>query len=567
MSESSCLIVSDFNASNLRGYLSAGHVEPQFSTRLNEFGQVMPVLLNGDHDLWSPRPELLVVWVKPEAISAEFAGLLNGKPVSEREFLAETDQFIDAVLSCCDRAGSIVIPLFAVSPFRRGLGAGDHRAGGLSRSLHEMNHRLITRLGDEPNIFLIAPESWLQGAQQSHSVDKFWYASKSPFSLKTYGAVAEACRAVIRAARGRARKLLVVDLDETLWGGVVGDVGWQGIRLGGHDPVGEAFKDFQQGLLSLHRKGVAIAVVSKNDESVALQAMRSHPEMLLRPELLAGWKINWDDKAQNIVDLVAELNLGLDSAVFVDDNPAERGRVSEALPGVMVPDWPTDPLLYRHCLEQLDCFDQVQITAEDRLRSASYAARRSLVIGRPEVSSEEWIRSLNVRVQLTKLHAGNRARIVQLLNKTNQMNLSTRRMTEDEFIRWLDSPENGLVALSASDRFAELGLVGILSFSKVGTQLRIVDLVLSCRAFGRSLENLLLWKAVEIAREKDTDCVFAEFVRTEKNGPTWEFLATRSGWVEQPTQSGRFEWPTSESFTCPEHITITEPIDAADERS
>ena len=557
MSDPICLIVSDFNASNLRRYLSAGLIEPRFGTRLNEFGQVMPVLLDREHDLWSPRPDLLVVWVKPDGVSAEFGRLLNGSPVSVSELLAETDQFIDALLACCERAGSVILPLFTVSPFRRGLGAGDHRSGGLSRGLHEMNHRLIMRLADHPNIFLVSPEVWVSRAQQSHSVEKFWYASKSPFSLHTYAAAADTCREVLLAVRGRARKLLILDLDETLWGGVVGDVGWQGIRLGGHDAVGEAFKDFQQGLISLQKKGVAIAIVSKNDEAVALHAMKYHPEMLLRPDLLAGWRINWHDKAQNIVDLVAELNLGLDSAVFIDDNPAERGRVSETLPEVMVPDWPSDPLLYRHCLERLGCFDQVRITNEDRTRASSYAANRSRAHLSTGMSSEDWVRSLNVQAQVARVHAGNRARVAQLMNKTNQMNLSTRRMTEEELVHWLNNPENDLFTLSASDRFADLGLIGILSVSKDGDELRIVDFVLSCRAFGRSLENLMFWLAVEIAKKKGAGCVFAEFVETEKNGPTWDFLSGRSGWNERPYQSQCFEWRTNESYTCPDHIAIT----------
>src|SRR5207249_4608997 len=180
-------------------------------------------------------------------------------------------------------------------------------------------------------------------------------------------------KGAVQAIRGESRKLLVLDLDDTLWGGSVGEIGWQNIKLGGHDAVGEAYVDFQRVLKSLLNRGNLLAIVSKNQESVALAALENHPEMVLRPGDFAGWRINWRDKAENIVELVSELNVGLQSVVFIDDNPAERALVAEALPEVLVPQWPESPLLYSAALHDLRCFDRPCLTDEDLTRSQMYA--------------------------------------------------------------------------------------------------------------------------------------------------------------------------------------------------
>ena len=183
-------------------------------------------------------------------------------------------------------------------------------------------------------------------------------------------------KAALRAVRGQSRKVVICDLDDTLWGGIVGDAGWENLRLGGHDPVGEAFADFQRELKALTRRGIILAMVSKNTEAVALEAIEKHPEMQLRKDDFAAWRINWDDKAQNIADLMEELNLGLDSAVFLDDNPVERARISEALPEVLVPNLPRDKMLFASTLRKLNCFDSATVSSEDRKRAAFYNAER-----------------------------------------------------------------------------------------------------------------------------------------------------------------------------------------------
>ena len=215
--------------------------------------------------------------------------------------------------------------------------------------------------------------------------------------------------------------------------------------------------------------------------------------MILGVDDFAGWRINWNDKAQNIVDLVADLNLGLDSTVFLDDNPVERSRVGEALPEVLVPEWPQNPLLYSSALLSLDCFDTASLGAEDRSRTGMYVAERKRVEQRRGVRSlDDWLKTLDIRVIAEPLSESNLERAVQLLNKTNQMNLSTRRMTRAGYLAWATVDDNQVWTFRVADKFGDSGLSGIASLSLEGGRARIVDFILSCRVMGRRIEEAMV---------------------------------------------------------------------------
>src|SRR5207248_5467611 len=239
--------------------------------------------------------------------------------------------------------------------------------------------------------------------------------------------------------------------------------------------------------------GVLLGIVSKNEESTALEAIRSHPEMVLRQDDFAGWRINWEDKAQNIVELVSELNLGLQSVVLIDDSPVERARVHEAFPDVLVPEWPSSPLDYTATLHGLRCFDTRLVSLEDRTRTEMYVTERKRHEVRTQVSSlEQWLASLNIQVEAEPLSEATLDRATQLLNKTNQMNLSTRRMIKEELQNWNQQPENTVLIFRVSDKFGDYGLVGVASFVLRDGNANVVDFVLSCRVMGRKVEETML---------------------------------------------------------------------------
>ena len=363
-------------------------------------------------------------------------------------------------------------------------------------------------------------------------------------------------KAALRATSGAARKLLVLDLDDTLWGGVVGDVGWQHLRLGGHDAVGEAFVAFQRSLLRLMRRGVVLAIVSKNTESVALEAIDAHPEMVLRRTCFAAWRINWEDKAANVAALVEELRLGRDAVVFIDDSPVERDRVRRALPEVMVPDWPADPLLYEQALADLSCFDTFAVSDEDRGRTRMYQAERARTQARAEMPSlDDYLASLGLVVTVEDLAPTNLTRAAQLLNKTNQMNLSTRRMAEAEWFAWSAAPNRRAWVFRVSDRFDDYGLTGIASVEAQGDRVTIVDFVLSCRVMGRGVEEAMLAAIARRMGAVGGAQLVVPFVATSRNMPMRAFLDDHARLRREPDEA-TYTCEAGPDYPLPPHILL-----------
>jgi FkbH-like protein len=431
-----------------------------------------------------------------------------------------------------------------------------------------MNLRLAEALEALPNVFLLDAQRWLGAANDGGFDPKLWHAGKIAFTTNVLREAAADILAALRGVLGISRKLVVVDLDDTLWGGIVGDVGWENLRLGGHDPDGEAFVQFQKQLVALTKRGVALAVVSKNEESTALEAMRKHPEMIVRPEMLAAYRINWRDKAQNIVEIAQELNLGIQSVVFLDDNPIERGRVREALPEVYVPVWPADPTHYPRALEGLRCFDAPHVSAEDLERNAMYATERERTQLRGKVSSlDEWLATLELKVRFEPLGPQNIARAAQLLNKTNQLNLRTRRLSEAELLAWSREGGHESWAVHVSDRFGPAGLTGLLGLARRGEDVHLEDYVLSCRVMGRRVEETMVWAACVRASVLGGRQLLVRPIETAKNKPCRDFFLRTEGLT--PDAAG-YARSLSGPFTKPalvdvdgigrEHLQHLEPV-------
>jgi FkbH-like protein len=546
------LVISDFNAELVSRYLSADRDAPICAGVTAPYGQVYQSL-----GLDSPdgHDQAAFIWTRPEGVVPAYLRLLEAAPVTDDELLAGVRTFAAAIADLAARRKVVLVASWVSSQAGRGLGMLDWTTGGHASTHARMNLALTDVLGPITNVFVLDAQRWLDAAQPARD-PKSWFAAKCPFTEAACRAAARDVKAAIRGITGLARKLIVLDLDDTLWGGIAGEEGWQAIRLGGHDTIGEAYADFQRALKTLSRRGVAIALVSKNEEAVALEAFDKHPEMVLRRSDLAGWRINWSDKAQNILELSRELNLGLEAIVFIDDSAAERGRVREALPEVFVPDWPKDPARFGGALRDLDCFDTPAITSEDRARAVMYTQHRERTQSLAACSSvEEWLQSLSVRVTIEPVGDGNLKRSVQLANKTNQMNLRSRRLTEAELKTWLAvSPHRAAVTLTVADRFGDLGLTGFLSWQAAAEEVEITDFVLSCRAMGRHVENLMTHLVVEAARRAGRRTVLARLITTPRNLPCLKFWRG-SGFTEP--ESGVFVWDAAEPYPAPAFIAMS----------
>ena len=493
-SELQCVCLSDFNLSNLAAYLADPEDSPTVRTVPTEYGQVVSYLLDEQAECWQGKPHAAVVWTRPEAISPNFARLMQREVATTEAVLADVDEYLDLLSRLQDRVGCVLVPTWTIPSYDRGLGLLDLRPEiGIRAVLSQMNARLCERLAAEKSMFALDAERWLAQTRRPGFNAKLWYMAKIAFDNEVLKLAAAEIKAAIRAVRGESRKLILLDLDGTLWKGVVGDIGWENLVLGGHDPEGEALVDFQRQLKALTRQGILLGVVSKNEEAVALHAINNHPEMVLRQNDFAGWRINWGDKAENIAELTAELNLGLQSVVFIDDNPVERDRIRHALPEVLVPEWPNDILLYPSFLAGMRCFDAPSLSAEDRQRSSFYSAEQSRRRDRAQMRSvDDWLKTLETVVTVEPLTAENLPRAAQLLNKTNQMNLTTRRMTEAELIQWSALPGRWCWAIRVEDKFGTAGLTGLLSVESSDDELTMIDFVLSCRVMGRKVEETML---------------------------------------------------------------------------
>jgi FkbH-like protein len=525
------VIVSDFNASNLAALLSLSDAAGEINATCTPFGQVMQSLLSADHAQLPPDANQAIVWTSPQGVSQSYKRRLDFDIGTLEEIDAEARQFGQALMRLPANIQHIFVPTWSASHpslIRRGL-LDMNTEMGLSLALLKMNLALHETIAADRRIHLFDSSRWTALCGDKSYDPRLWYASKTPYSLAVFKLAAADFTAALRGLRGGAKKLLVLDLDGTLWGGTVGEDGWRNLQLGGHDPVGEAYRDFQAALRTLTRRGVLLGIVSKNDERIAVEAIASHPEMVLRTEHFAGTRIDWNDKARNVVELADELNLGLDAVVFIDDNPVERDRIRQALPAVLVPEWPTSPMYYCSRLAALDCFDVPFVSTEDRNRTAMYVAEGDRKRSRQDaLGLDDWLRSLELTIEVEPLSPANLPRAIQLLNKTNQLNLSTRRLSASEFMEWAEQPDQRVLVFNVTDRFGDYGLVGIgsLAVDPATATARVVDFLLSCRVFGRKVEESMFWVLEATAQACGVSQLIAEYRVTSKNAPCLTMLKT-----------------------------------------
>jgi FkbH-like protein len=349
--------------------------------------------------------------------------------------------------------------------------------------------------------------------------DRAWFESKQLYSPAMQVALATEIAHLVDSIRKAPKKVLALDLDNTLWGGVIGDDGIEGIEIGDTSPRGEAFKAFQAYIRSLTERGILLAACSKNDLEVAIEPFRKHPEMVLREEDFVSFKANWEPKAQNLIDMANELNLGLDSFIFVDDNPAEVENVSQFAPEVTSILLGPDPSDYVRQLQESRLFERSTITGEDLRKTELYreeASRRTLLSS--AVDMESYLESLEMVGTIREFNPIDLPRIAQLINKSNQFNLTTKRRLESELATLTSDPTYTGFSMRLSDRFGDHGLISVvICRTKSDSQLEIDTWLMSCRVLKRQVEEQVLKEIVRIARAKGCVKVKGEYIPTAKN--------------------------------------------------
>ena len=348
---------------------------------------------------------------------------------------------------------------------------------------------------------------------------QLWNLGKFPFSdefIPLYGDHVGRC---VGAIRGKSRKVLVLDLDNTVWGGVVGDDGLEGIKVARGEARGEAHLAVQRLALDLRRRGIVLAVSSKNTDSVAREPFEKHPEMLLKLDHIAVFQANWNDKATNIQAIAEELSLGLDAMVFLDDNPVERGLVRKLLPQVAVPELPEDPAGYARTLAAAGYFEAVSFASEDLKRAGFYQDNAKRASLQEQVGGvDAYLASLDMTITFQPFDATGRARIVQLINKSNQYNLTTRRYTDPEVTAAENDPEVFTLQVRLADIFGDNGMISVVICRPGGAGIWEIDTwLMSCRVLGRKVEHVVLREILEHARGTGISKLLGAYRPTERN--------------------------------------------------
>jgi FkbH-like protein len=417
------------------------------------------------------------------------------------------------------RFAGILIVQSVACPSERLFGNFDARLKETQRArIDHFNSALIDRLGNSPDVlFDVAGIAHSVGTQRWFDPVQ-WYLAKLPFAQQFVPLYADHCARLLGALVGRSRKCLVLDLDNTLWGGVIGDDGLDGIVVGQGSASGEAFLEVQRMALELRERGIVLAISSKNDDRIARAAFRNHPDMLLREEHIAVFQANWNDKATNLQATARALNIGIDSLVLIDDNPAERALVRQLLPEVAVPELGDDPAYYRRVVLAAGYFESTALSAEDRQRAGQYQAnfKRVLLQGATK-DLEAYLRSLDMVITFGPFDAAGRARITQLINKTNQFNLTTQRYNEAQVEAMETSSDVWTLQARLADTFGDNGMISVLICRHNGDRWEIDTWLMSCRVLGRRVEDAVLNEVVEAAARAGVRTLVGLYRPTERN--------------------------------------------------
>ncbi len=490
--------------------------------RVGRFGQHRQEVLDPDSPLYRFCPQSLLFSLTAREILTKLTPSASA---------AEADTAVNAAIEelkllwrkVRDGSGAAVVQ-------QTFLNIADSLFGSFERFVPGSPVQVIARLNDrlaeaaaEEGVALLD----LARASERDGLDAWFDASRwlqgkleiAPQAASGYG---ELVARILGAQRGRSRKCLVLDLDNTLWGGVLGDDGLEGIVLGEGSALGEAHLALQRYARRLRDRGVILAVCSKNDASTAEAVFREHPEMHLKRSDIAAFVANWDDKVVNLGRIAEQLNIGLDSLVFVDDNPTERARVRQALPMVEVPELPADPGQFVRCVAHAGYFEAVAFTADDRQRGEQYAANASReALQQSAESLDDFLRGLGMSVEYGPVQSVDLARVAQLVNKTNQFNPTTRRRVVEEVAAFAAGERAIALQFRLLDRFGDNGLVSVMLLrpeAPASVRFEIDTWVMSCRVFGRHLEFEAMNAAVHAARALGAQWLRADYFPTSKNG-------------------------------------------------
>ena len=533
---------------------------------VGDFNTYVQDILDGQSSLYRFAPNAVVLAVRTDQAAPElwrdFADLAPeaAQQAAQRVVRGVIHNYEQWIGAFRKQSQAALIIHSLERPSSPSLGILDSQSdAGQSGLIRQINRELQRIAAEFHGVYSLDYDALVarHGSEHWHDERK-WLTARLPIAAGYLLQMAREWMRFIVPLSGRTAKVLVVDLDNTLWGGVIGEDGMAGIKVGPEYP-GAAYQALHRALLDMSRKGILLAVCSKNNFDDAMEALEKHPGMLVRAKHFAALRINWTDKAQNLREIAQELNVGSDALAFLDDNPFEREQVRAALPEVTVIDLPKNPLEYASAVRNCAAFERLTLSLEDQQRTEMYAAQKQRAGAEQSFQSkEDFFRFLEQEAELEPVSDLTLARVAQLTQKTNQFNLTTRRYTEPQIAEMAKQPEWHIFSIRVRDRFGDHGLVGVAIAHDEGEQCEVDTFLLSCRVIGRTVETALLAHLAESAAQRGHKRLVGRFLPTKKNAPARDFYP-QHGFERQETNGAGSLWTLdlkSSTLRCPDWIKL-----------
>lgn len=491
------------------------------------YNQYLQQIIDKNSQLYKFEADIIIVFIDSKSLLGEYFYFPYRLTDTERkDYIGRlAAELITSIRYLKDNSKSkIVLHNFEV-PLYSTMGILESKmAFGFMESVQSLNNKLKDEFKNDAGVFLFDYDTFCSKYGKKNICDpKMYYLADLKLDFSFIAPLCENYLSYIKPLLNMNKKCLVLDLDNVLWDGILGEDGLEGIKLG---PTGEGkpFFEFQKLILGFYERGVILAINSHNNYNDVEEVFKNHPYMILKEKHFATLKINWEDKISNMKAIAQEINIGLDSLVFIDDDKLNRELIKDALPEVSVIDLPEDPSLFPVMLSEINDFNVLQLTQEDMKRGRMYAEQRK----RQEFQKfatdiTEFLKGLEIVVTIEKVNPLNIARIAQLTQRTNQFNMTTRRYHEED-IKKIDKSGNFLIAsVKVEDKFGDNGIAGAVIVKKEDNKWRIDTFLLSCRVIGRRVEEALLAYIVEQAKKENGKILIGEFIPTKKNIPAKEF--------------------------------------------
>lgn len=515
------------------------------------FNSYAQELLEAESSLYHFAPDVVILAVQSGDIAPDLWSDFSTR--NEEQVASAIARVSGELRSCVEAcrgrsACHLVVHTFE-EPFRAANGIMDwQKHDGQCAAFRKINDQLASLPTAYPGVYLLNYQGLISetGHERWYS-EQNWASARLPLSAEALPRLATEWLRFLHPLTGRTCKVLAMDLDNTLWGGVIGEDGINGIRLD-EEARGMAYLSLQRAILDLHQRGILLSICSKNNPAEAMAVLEKHPAMLLRPEHFAAIRINWNNKAQNLREIAGELNIGTDAIAFLDDNPAECAWVRSQEPDITVIDLPEDPAEYARTLRETAVFERLTLSTEDRERNRYYSEQRQREILKREIRSvEDFYRSLSTTVEIAPVTEASVPRIAQLTQKTNQFNLTTKRYSERQIAALAADSCWSVHSVAVRDRFGDNGITGVALVHQRHGVHEIDTFLLSCRVIGRTIETALLAHLAQEAKESGALRLVGEFVPTRKNAPAQEFYRLHGFRCVEETEAGsRWEFDLSQ---------------------